>query len=358
MTNSSSRLRIAVLFGGRSAEHDVSVLSATNAVRAMDPEKYDVIPVFITREGVWLLSHFEGGELTQPASGTEICPVPGGRGRLLAIPPEGAPFELPAISALFPVLHGLPGEDGAVQGLAEVALVPLIGCGVLGSATALDKDIAKRLLLQAGLPAARSITIRRGEAPKFAALSGELGLPLFIKPARQGSSVGVSKVTGEDDYLAALELGFRHDGKLLAEEFIKGREIECSVLEDAQGTLFVSRPGEIVTGQSHGFYSYEAKYIDEAGAQLVVPAVLPEAVEAAIRETAGKAFQALGCDAMARVDFFVTEDMRFLVNELNTIPGFTNISMYAKAMAASGIAYPDVIDRLIAHGLTRADRNG
>ncbi len=357
MTNSSSRLRIAVLFGGRSAEHDVSVLSATNAVRAMDPEKYDVVPVFVTREGTWLLSHFENGELARPTSGTEVCLVPGGRGRLLAIPSEeGTPFELAAVSALFPVLHGLPGEDGAVQGLAEVALVPLVGCGVLGSATALDKDIAKRLLVQAGLPAARSITIRQAEVPDFATLSGQLGLPLFIKPARQGSSVGVSKVTDEDDYHAALELGFRHDGKLLAEEFIKGREIECSVLEDPYGELFVSRPGEIVTGQGHGFYSYEAKYIDEAGAQLVVPAVLPEAVEAAIRETAGKAFRALGCDAMARVDFFVTEDMRFLVNELNTIPGFTNISMYAKAMAASGVTYPQVIDRLIAHGLARANQ--
>ncbi|RUU06683.1 D-alanine--D-alanine ligase, partial [Mesorhizobium sp. USDA-HM6] len=254
-------------------------------------------------------------------------------------------------------LHGLHGEDGAAQGLAEVARVPLAGCGILGSATALDKDIAKRLLRAAGLPVARSVTILPETAPAFADIEPALGLPVFIKPARQGSSVGVNKVVSKQDYQAALAEGFRHDGKLLVEEFIRGREVECSVLEDVAGGLFVSRPGEIVPAESHGFYSYDAKYIDKDGAALKVPAELPEKVEGDIRETAARAFRALGCDAMARVDFFVKPDMTFLVNELNTIPGFTDISMYAKAMAASGVSYPEVIDRLVAHGLARAGRS-
>ncbi len=349
----SKRLRVAVLFGGRSAEHDVSVLSATNVVRALDPSKYDAVPIFVTREGQWLLSSFEHGTLTKPASGEQVCFVPGGRGRAMAIPDDGAPYELPKIDILFPVLHGLHGEDGAVQGLAEVARVPLVGCGILGSATALDKDIAKRLLSEAGLPTARAVTIRAGAAPAFAELEEALGLPLFVKPARQGSSVGVSKVSTGRDYEAALAEGFKHDRKLLAEEFIRGREIECAVLEDAQGGLFVSRPGEIAPAESHGFYTYEAKYIDEDGAALSVPADLPEAVESEIRALAAKAFRAVGCDGMARVDFFVTPDWRCLVNEVNTIPGFTDISMYPKAMAASGVSYAEVIDRLVAHGLAR-----
>jgi D-alanine-D-alanine ligase len=353
MTASPRRLRIAVLFGGRSAEHDVSVLSATNVMGALDPSRYDAVPVFVTREGQWLLSSFEDGVLAKPASGIEVSLVPGGRGRMLAVPADGAPYEMPGIDILFPVLHGLHGEDGAAQGLAEVARVPLVGCGIQGSANALDKDMAKRLLKEAGIPTARSLTIFSNAAPTLAELRDTLGLPVFIKPARQGSSIGVSKVETEADYDAALAEGFRHDDKLLAEEFIRGREIECAVLEDAEGGLFVSRPGEIVPAESHGFYTYDAKYIDAAGAALKVPAELPEAVEEEMRAMAAKAFRAVGCDAMARVDFFVTEDMRILVNELNTIPGFTDISMYSKAMAASDVPYAETIDRLVEHGMAR-----
>nr|WP_246548245.1 D-alanine--D-alanine ligase family protein [Ancylobacter oerskovii] len=349
-------MRIAVLFGGRSAEHDVSVMSGTNVMRALDPETYDAVPVFITRDGRWLASRFEGGVLDTPESGTELTLVPGGKGRLVALPAGGVPHELPAIDLLFPVLHGLPGEDGSVQGLAEVAGVALVGCGILGSATALDKDIAKRLYLEAGLATARAVTIHPGAEPSFAELTATLGLPVFIKPARQGSSVGVSKVASEADYAAALTEGFRHDRKLIAEEFIRGREIELSVLEQPDGTLFVSRPGEIRPAESHGFYSYDAKYIDADGAAIIVPAQLPAEVETQLQAMAADAFRALGCDGMARADFFVTEDLRVLVNELNTIPGFTNISMYPKAMAASGVSYPELIDRLVAHGLARAGR--
>lgn len=352
----SNRLRIAVLFGGRSAEHDVSVMSATNVMRALDPDRYDAVPVFITREGRWLISAFEDGDLTRPEDGTEVALVPGGSGRIVAIPAGGTARDMSPIDILFPVLHGLHGEDGSVQGLAEVARVPFVGCGILGSAAALDKDIAKRLMNEAGLPTARSVTIHPANPPSFSDIEQKLGLPLFIKPARQGSSVGVSKVKTADEYAAALNEGFKHDRKLLAEEFIKGREIECSVLEDTEGGLFVSRPGEIAPAESHGFYSYDAKYIDADGAALMVPADLPEAAEREIRDTAAKAFRAVGCDGMARVDFFVTADLRFVVNELNTIPGFTDISMYAKAMAASGVPYAEVIDRLVAHGVARAGR--
>lgn len=352
----AAKLRIAVLFGGRSPEHDVSVLSATNVMRALDPARYDPVPVFITRDGLWLLSVFEDGRLSKPASGVEICLVPGGRGRMIALPADGAAYDLAPIDILFPVLHGLHGEDGSVQGLAEVAIVPLVGCGILGSATALDKDIAKRLLREAGIATARSVAIHASAPPSFAAVEAELGLPVFIKPARQGSSVGVSKVASADEFEAALAEGFKYDIKLLAEEFIRGREIECSVLEDPAGGLFVSRPGEIVPAESHGFYSYDAKYIDADGAVIKVPAELPQGMESLVREVAAEAFRAVGCDGMARVDFFLTDDGQVLLNELNTIPGFTDISMYAKAMAASGIDYAEVIDRLVAHGLARASR--
>lgn len=356
MADTSNRLRIGVLFGGRSAEHDVSVLSATNVMNALDPEKYDAIPIFVTREGQWLLSTFDNGALARPSSGTELCFMAGGYGRVIALPVGAVPYELPRIDIIFPVLHGLHGEDGAVQGLAEVACVPLAGCGILGSANALDKDIAKRLFNEAGVPAARSVTIYHGAAPTFDELEQSLGLPIFIKPARQGSSVGVSKVSTKADYEAALAEGFRHDGKLLAEEFIRGREIECAILEDDNGSLFVSRTGEIIPAGSHGFYTYDAKYIDKDGAALRVPADLAREVEDEIRAIAARAFRALGCDSMARADFFVTPDMRILVNELNTIPGFTDISMYSKVMVASSVSYPEIIDRLVAHGLARAKR--
>ena len=357
MNGKSGRPRIAVLFGGRSAEHDVSVLSATNVIRALDPARYEVVPVFITRDGRWLESAVVDGAPARPQTGTQLALLPGGEGRMVAVPEGGAPRETTAIDILFPVLHGIPGEDGSVQGLAEVARVPLVGCGILGSAVALDKDVAKRLLREAGIPAARAVTIRRDAVPAFGDLTEALGLPVFVKPARQGSSVGVSKVASEDDYRAALEEGFRHDDKLLAEEFVKGREIECSVLEAPDGALFVSRTGEIVPAEAHGFYTYDAKYVDADGASLQVPAELPDGVEDRVRDLAAQAFRALGCDGMARADFFVTADLRILVNELNTIPGFTDISMYSKAMAASGVGYAEILDRLIAHALARAARN-
>jgi len=357
--SAGSRLRIAILFGGRSPEHDVSILSATNVVGALDPTRYDVLPIFVTREGRWRLIP-DGTALKAAAKveeAVEISLLPGGQGRLLAIPAGAQPYEIPAIDVLFPVLHGMHGEDGSVQGLAAVARVPLAGCGLLGSVTAIDKDIAKRLLRDAGLPVATGVCIDERTVPRFEDLVETLGLPLFIKPARQGSSVGVSKVRNGAEFTAALTEGFRHDSKLLAEAFVAGREIEFSVLEHADGEIFVSLPGEIAPAESHGFYSYEAKYIDEDGAALRVPAQLPKELEDRMRETAGRAFKVLGCDGMARVDFFLTPDMSFVVNELNTIPGFTDISMYAKAMAASGISYPAILDVLIGRAIALGGRS-
>ncbi|MCE7026919.1 D-alanine--D-alanine ligase family protein [Jiella avicenniae] len=355
MVSAPDRLRVAVLYGGRSPEHEVSLRSAANVLAALDPAKYEAVPVFVGRDGRWMLAETATGNPGTPASGAELCLLPGGRGRCVALSAGGEARPLPDLDVVFPVLHGLPGEDGAVQGLCEVAMVPLAGCGILGSATALDKDVAKRLLREAGIPVARSVTVEAGSPPHFSELEAALGLPIFVKPARQGSSVGVRKVNASQEYAGALAEGFRYDRKLLAEEFVAGREIELAVLEDADGSLFVSRPGEIVPAESHGFYSYEAKYLDEDGALLNVPADLPDDVEARLKDLAARAFRALGCDGMARVDFFVTADMQMLVNELNTIPGFTDISMYSKVMAASGVPYAEVIDRLIVHGMKRAE---
>ncbi|MBO0664538.1 ATP-grasp domain-containing protein [Jiella sp. CQZ9-1] len=239
MTSNSKRLRIAVLFGGQSAEHEVSIRSATNVLTALDRARYEPVPVFVTRaDGRWLLAAIRDGVPETPTAGTQLCLVPGGGGAVVGIDGDGAVGALAPFDAVFPVLHGFPGEDGAVQGLCDVARVPLVGCGILGSATALDKDVAKRLLRQAGLAVAPSVTVFAGEAPSFHALEDALGMPVFIKPARQGSSVGVSKVRASQELARALEDGFRYDRKLLAEAFINGREIECAVLEDADGSLY------------------------------------------------------------------------------------------------------------------------
>lgn len=346
----SSRPRLAVLFGGRSTEHEVSVMSAVNVIGAIDPDHFEAVPIYVDREGVWRLSSFEGGKLARPSSGPQLALVPGGCGRL-AVVDGGA--DVPPIDLVYPLIHGQNGEDGSLQGLVRAARLPLVGCDTLGSATTLDKDVAKRLLRDAGLPVARSATIRRGGVTAFDALVRDLGLPLFVKPASQGSSVGVSKVASADDYAAAVATGFKYDRKLLAEEFIRGREIECAVLEDDDGGLVVSRPGEIAPAEKHGFYSYDAKYIDKDGAALMVPADLPEDIERELRRAAATAFRAAGCDGWARVDFFVCADGRFVINEINTIPGCTDISMYPLAMAASGTPMRLVIDCLVRQAFAR-----
>ncbi|TGR28832.1 D-alanine--D-alanine ligase [bacterium M00.F.Ca.ET.141.01.1.1] len=354
----TGKIRVAILYGGRSAEHDVSRLSAANVLKAIDRTRYEVVPIAISREGRWLLqssSEAGGDGAGAPVSedGVEVALLPGGKGRLIPASHEGIRADLTPVDVVFPVLHGPFGEDGSVQGYAEVADVAYVGCGILASAAAMDKDVAKRLMREAGLAVARSVTVHRGDVGSFQKIAGALGLPFFAKPARQGSSFGVSKVNDGDGFEAAVETAFRYDGKVLIEEFIEGREIECSVLQRAGGSLTVSLPGEIIPAGKHGFYTYEAKYLDADGAVVKVPADVPAAIADRARDMAGQAFKALGCEAMARVDFFLRADGSLLVNEVNTLPGFTDISMYAKALAAIGIGYAEVIDALIEHALAR-----
>ncbi len=352
------KTRVAILYGGRSAEHDVSRLSAANVLKAIDRTRYEVVPIAISRDGKWLLQPSseaagDGAGAQVSEDGAEVALLPGGKGRLVAVSNGGVQPEVPPVDVVFPVLHGPFGEDGSVQGYAEVADVAYVGCGILASAAAMDKDVAKRLLREAGLGVARSVTLHRNDTHSFQEIAGALGLPFFAKPARQGSSFGVSKVDDRDDFEDAVATAFRYDGKALIEEFVDGREIECSVLQRADGSLTVSLPGEIIPAGKHGFYTYEAKYLDADGAVVKVPADVPAAVADRAREMARQAFLALGCEAMARVDFFLRADGSLLVNEVNTLPGFTDISMYAKALAAIGIGYSQVIDVLIEHALAR-----
>src|SRR5271167_900257 len=354
----AERLRVALLFGGRSAEHDVSVISAGNVFRALDPARYDTVPIGITRSGVWLLSSLNDGAFPAavPESGPRVALVPGGAGRLAILPQRDAavPDLSRVVDVVFPVLHGPFGEDGTVQGAAEIAGVAYVGSGVLGSAAAMDKDVAKRLMRDGGLPIARFLSFAQGDAPAFDAVVAQLGRPVFVKPARLGSSVGISKAGTREEFADAIAEAFRHDLKILVEEFVRGREIECGVLEGEDGSLMAPPPGEIVPSNRPGFYTYEAKYLDEEGAAIKVPADLNRDISDKVRKLSIEAFRALGCEGLARIDFFLREDGKLIVNEVNTLPGFTNISMYPKVFEAMGVSYPELVDRLIRHALARA----
>jgi D-alanine-D-alanine ligase len=353
------KMRIALLFGGKSAEHDVSLLSAANVFQAIDPAHYDVVPIGVTRDGDWRLCDLMDGQFPKvvPERGARVALAPGGAGRLL-VTTDGEPKpEAPAaIDVVFPVLHGPFGEDGTVQGAAELAGVAYVGSGVLGSAAAMDKDIAKRLMRDSGLPIAKFLSFNRGAAPSFEAVTATLGRPVFVKPARMGSSVGVNRATTPAEFDAAVAEAFRHDRKILVEEYVRGREVECGVLEEPNGALLVSEVGEIIPSNRHAFYSYEAKYLDADGADVKVPADLPPKTRDEVRRLSAEAFKALDCGGLARVDFFLKDDGGLLLNEVNTLPGFTNISMYPKALAASGVSYRELVDRLIQHAIARVGR--
>lgn len=357
----TDRLRVALLFGGRSAEHDVSIMSARNVFAALDRSRYEVIPIGVSRTGEWILCDRDADAIPQqvPDAGTRVALLPGGAGRLVAaVDPGTAAPELPHVDVVFPVLHGPFGEDGTVQGAVELAGVPCVGPGVLASAAAMDKEMAKRLLQAAGLTVAHYRTVTSGQPlPDFDELAADLGRPLFVKPARLGSSVGVTKVETAADLAPALAEAFRHDGKVLIEEYVNGREVECGVLEQDDGSLLASAPGEIIPTNRHAFYSYEAKYLDDDGADLRVPADLAPAVTEKIRDASLRAFKTLGCEGMARVDFFLRDGSELVVNELNTIPGFTNISMYPKMLEASGVPYPELVDWLLEHAMARFQRH-
>jgi D-alanine-D-alanine ligase len=355
-----TKIRLGVLFGGKSAEHEVSLQSAKNVIEAVDREKYDVVLIGIDKEGRWHLA--EASEFLKNSDNPELIKLVQSDDYLAIIPGDDKQHlvrlntkePVGPVDVIFPILHGPFGEDGTIQGLLKVANVPFVGASVLGSAIGMDKDVMKRLLRDAGIPIARFITFMKNETDRvsFHELKDRLDLPFFIKPANLGSSVGVHKVSTEDQFMAAIRDGFQFDSKLLIEEFIEGREIECSILGNENPIASV--PGEILP--QHEFYSYEAKYIDENGALLEIPAKLPEDLVTKIQDLAIQAFQALCCEGMARVDLFLRADDEIIINEINTIPGFTRISMYPKLWEASGIPYSQLIDRLINLAVERHER--
>ena len=337
----SRRLRVAVLMGGRSSEHEVSLASAASVLETLDPEKYETVRVEIGRDGRWEIGAGERRELSA-ASGNasrELVPVNG----------AGVPATLAEVDVVLPILHGPFGEDGTVQGLLELAGIPYVGAGVTASGLCMDKDLFKSVMRDKGVPVTHSVTIRESERPEH-----PFDYPVFVKPARLGSSVGVSKVRTREDLQSAVDLAFEHDEKILIEEFVDGVEVECSVLGNRDPIS--SLPGEIV---SHGFegadwYDYSAKY-DDGGMDLLVPPRLSETQIDRVRDLAVRSFVASECEGMARVDFFVRNG-DVLVNELNTIPGFTATSVYAKLFEASGIGYAELVDRLIQLALERHER--
>jgi D-alanine-D-alanine ligase len=322
---------VAILFGGKSAEHEVSLVSAENILKYINVDKYNVVKVKITKEGKWtcgertvLLSQNYGDKKLIAVDNAEVVATP---------------------DVIFPVLHGPYGEDGSVQGLAKLAGLPCVGPGILASSVGMDKDVAKRLLRDSGIPVADFITLRKSDPSghNYEEISKILGKELFVKPANMGSSVGVSYVSGKNKFDQALKEAFLYDDKVIAEEKITGREIECAVL----GNDFpeASVPGEIIPKK--GFYNYDSKYIDAEGAGLEVPAKLEAETVKKIQEIALKTYQCLECKGMTRVDMFLTPQNKLVINEVNTIPGFTKISMYPAMWEHSGVSYTELIDKLI-----------
>jgi D-alanine-D-alanine ligase len=333
-----ARLRVAVLMGGRSSEHEISVASARSVLESLDPDRYEVRSIEIARDGRW--------ELTARA---EQARLGKGDSEKLPVPLNGQPAPLGDVDVVFPVLHGPFGEDGTVQGFLELAGVAYVGAGVTASALCMDKDLFKAVMRDKGIPVVESVTVL---ARHRDLAENPFGFPVVVKPARLGSSVGISIAKTPEEFSRALDLAFEHDEKVLVEEHCAGVEVECSVLGNEEP--IASIPGEIVPLVSE-WYDYKAKY-EEGGMDLVVPPRLDEATIARVQELAVAAFVASDCEGMARVDFFVREDGKVLVNELNTIPGFTSTSVYAKLFEASGISYRELLDRLVELALERRDR--
>jgi len=327
----TERIRVAVLAGGRSSEHEISLASALSVVDALDPDRYESRMIEIGRDGVWAL----------PPGPSETALGQAHAG--LPIPTAASPQALGAIDVVFPILHGPFGEDGTVQGLLELADIPYIGAGVTASALCMDKDLFKAVLRDRGIPVASSVTLRTGDA-----VENPFGYPVFVKPARLGSSVGISMATTPQELELAVSLARRHDDKVLVEEFQPGVEVEVGVLGNREPIASVV--GEIVAHAD--WYDFDAKYT-EGGMDLVVPARLPDEITEQVRRLAVEAFVATDCEGMARVDFFVRPDGQIIVNELNTIPGFTATSVYAKLFAESGIPYAALLDRLVELALER-----
>ncbi|HET7139948.1 MAG TPA: D-alanine--D-alanine ligase family protein [Arthrobacter sp.] len=360
--------RVAVLFGGRSSEHAVSCVTAAGVLGAIDKDKYDVIPIGIAKSGQWVLASGDTGQWSLSASSLpEVAPSSetvtlaeiGGEHQLIVAAPNRVPQELGTVDVVFPLLHGPFGEDGTIQGLLELSDTRYVGAGVLASAVGMDKHYMKVIFEAAGLHVGPYIAVTDRQWVKDAESVRKqvdrLGFPVFVKPARAGSSMGISKVDSLEDLDAAVEEARRHDLKLVIEAGIVGREIECAVLE-GRGTDSprTSMPGEIsVAGGTHEFYDFNAKYVEDDAAALSCPADLPEEAIVRVRELAAAAFDAVGAEGLSRVDFFYTPDGELIINEINTMPGFTPKSMYPQMWAASGLGYADLIDELIYLALNR-----
>jgi D-alanine-D-alanine ligase len=364
-TPDHGRVRVAVVFGGRSNEHAISCVSAGSILRNLDPERFEVVAVGITPEGSWVLTDGDPDSLAianrqlpgvSSESGTELALTADPRlaGQLVSLAPGGAEV-LASVDVVFPVLHGPYGEDGTIQGLLELAGVPYVGAGVLASAAGMDKEFTKKLLVAEGLPIGDYAVLRPSETTLDAKQLDRLGVPAFVKPARGGSSIGVSRVTNRQELPDAIAYARQHDPKVIVESAIIGRELECGVLEFPDGTVQASTVGEIrvagVRGREDSFYDFATKYLDDA-AELDVPAKIDDDVSDLIRELAIRAFKAIDGRGLARVDFFLTEDGP-LINEVNTMPGFTKISMYPRMWAASGVDYQTLLATMVDTALSR-----
>lgn len=348
---------VAILFGGQSSEHEVSLQSARNVINAIDRGSYDLTLIGIDKQGRWLrfdehdylLSADNPAQIRLSESGKLLSLLPGSLAGQFVDVASGV--ELPRIDVVFPLIHGAFGEDGSLQGLLRLLAIPFVGPDVLSSAACMDKDVTKRLLRDAGIAVAPSLVLTRGQSARFEEVSARLGLPMFVKPASQGSSVGVSKVSDEAGFIAALALAFQFDHKVLIEQGIVGREVECAVLGNRQPQVSVC--GEVIANDE--FYAYDTKYLNGDQARIAIPAELTPELSDQVREVALQAYRVLQCAGLARVDFFVTEARDIIINEVNTLPGFTSISMYPKLWQASGMTYAGLIDRLIVLALERAD---
>jgi D-alanine-D-alanine ligase len=344
------KTRVGIIFGGKSGEHEVSLQSARSIHEALDKTRYAPVLLGVDKQGVWhlgadasfILNASNPRLIALDARAPAVIPQEDPAGPVLTLRDRETGLVRGHVDVFFPIIHGTFGEDGSLQGLLRLLDVPYVGAGVLGSAVGMDKDVMKRLLRDAGIPVARFVTLRSAEGDLPGAVR-HLGLPLFVKPANLGSSVGISRVTRLEDLPAAVQRALRYDHKVVVEEAVVGREIEVAVLGNDRPAPSIC--GEIVP--QHDFYSYEAKYIDEAGALLRIPAPLDAPTSDRIRALAVRAYQVLECEGMGRVDFFLRPDGEALVNEINTLPGFTRVSMYPKLWEATGIAYPALLDRLI-----------
>ncbi|ALH95027.1 D-alanine--D-alanine ligase [Acinetobacter equi] len=346
--------RVGIIFGGKSAEHEVSLQSAKNIVEAIDKQRFEVVLIGIDKQGAWKI--FEQEHYIENDNNPRLIAINDAghdlqiqfrtdENKFLEQRKEGI-SQLSSIDVIFPIIHGTLGEDGFLQGMMNILDIPYVGCDVLSSALCMDKDISKRLLLAAGIPVTPYIAIHAYQRNQlsFEKIQDKLGLPIFIKPANQGSSVGISKVENSQEFEKAIETAFLYDEKILIEKFVNGREIECAVLgSSAHPTASVC--GEIEIQSS--FYSYDAKYINSEASRMVIPAKISEELSEKIRQQSIQAFQILGCSGLARIDFFLTENNEIYLNELNTLPGFTHKSMYSKLWEKSGLSYSDLISKLI-----------